>query len=516
MNFQHLPLLATPLIGRDDELVQHSHLLLDTECRLLTLTGAGGIGKTRLAIEIAQQVNDYFRDGVYFIPLNAVTDGDALIFSIADSLSLQLHTGLYPEGQLLAFLHKKNMLFVLDGFDHLTDIAETLIHLLEHAPRLKLIVTSREVLHLQEEWVRTLAPLAFPISTPEYLAPIAVGADKPFGLPTSAYANADTGGSIELFLYHARRLRGDTLARQIELSAARIAQLCEGNPLALELAAGWLKTLPIETIALNIENNMDFLAAQTRNMPEPHRNFRAVFETSWQQLSPAEQTALRRLAVFAGSFTADAAYHIADVALPVLSNLVAKSLLTVMGGSRYGLSGLLRPYAIEKWEQAGSTDALRGAHSSYYVTFWQRRESALYRSAPIRAEIMADLDNVQAAFAHATARSDTLRLSGTLEGFRRFCALLARTRSRDTAEMPALLLDAPATLNETAPLSEPLSQREIEVLSLLAAGCSNIEIADTLVIGMSTVKKHINHIFKKLTVTSRVQAILRSRELNLV
>jgi predicted ATPase/DNA-binding CsgD family transcriptional regulator len=516
MNFQHLPLQAIPLIGRAAELAQHSHLLLDTECRLLTLTGAGGIGKTRLAIEIAQQVGDYFRDGVYFIPLLAVENSDALIFTIADALSLQLHAGLYPEGQLLSFLHKKNVLLVLDGFDHLTAIAETLTHLLEHAPRLKFIVTSREVLHLQEEWVRVVLPLTLPMPTPEYTAPIVAQSEAPFTLVSAPYINEESASSIALFLYHARRLRGDAAIRQIEPAAARIAQLCEGNPLALELAAGWLKTLPIETIAANIQNNVDFLAAQTRNMPEPHRNFRTVFETSWQQLTPEEQAAIWRLAVFETSFTVDAAQQVADVKLPMLSTLVAKSLLMVQPGGRYGLSGLLRPYANEKCEQAGSAEALRTAHSSYYIAFWQRRENALYRSAPLRAEITAELDNLRAAFAHATAKTDTLRLNGTLEGFRRFCALVARTRSRDTTELPALLPETPAEMNESAPLSEPLSQREIEVLSLLAAGCSNTEIADTLVIGMSTVKKHINHIFKKLTVTSRVQAILRSRELNLV
>lgn len=277
MNFQHLPPQTIPLIGRDETLTQYSRLLLDTECRLLTLTGAGGIGKTRLAIEIAQQVSDYFRDGVYFVPLSSVTDGETLVLALADALSLQFHAGLYLEGQLLAFLHKKNVLLVLDNFDHLINLAETLTHLLEHAPRLKLIVTSREMLHLKEEWVRVLPPLSFPIHAEENETRLFPARDsEPEFVPPMPAVDASESGAAALFLYHARRLRGESALRPIEAVADQIAYLCEGNPLALELAAGWLKTLPIEAIATSIQNNMDFLAAQTRNMPEQHR-WRAKF-----------------------------------------------------------------------------------------------------------------------------------------------------------------------------------------------------------------------------------------------
>jgi predicted ATPase/DNA-binding XRE family transcriptional regulator len=365
---------STPFIGREAELRQIGSYLDDSTCRLLTLVGPGGIGKTRLAIEAARRQVGRFPDGVAFVPLAAVTDATLIPTSLTHSLQIPL-SGL-PETQLRGFLRNRAILLVLDNCEHLKESLAWLPDLLGHAPSLKLLATSRERLQLIEEWVFTVPEL-------------------------------DDSYSAELFAETARRL-GVELADQEEATAT-ICQLVEHLPLAIELAAGWTPVLSCSEIAEQIQHNLDFLAADMRNMPARHRSVRAVFDHSWRLLSPEEQSALMKLSVFRGGWTADEAAQVAGTTLLVLRTLVDKSLVRVTKDKRFDLHELTRHYAADQLGAAGLEVPTRRQHAHVFLALAE--QSAFLRSAPDILPIMAprlhqEQDNLRAALATAMALNE--------------------------------------------------------------------------------------------------------------
>jgi predicted ATPase len=322
----NLPAQRTSFIGRADEIADLTALLDDPECSLLTLVGPGGIGKTRLAIEVARQKIDDFRDGVYFVPLAPVADVENVPLAVLESLSYQFQQGSHGARQdVLSLLSEKHLLLVMDNFEHLLDGAGLITDILNTAPAVKILVTSREALNLQEEWVRTLTGVSYPTD--------------------GSLDRLEDYCAVQLFLDRARRMRGHFSIEADPANIARICALTEGMPLALELAAGWLNTLTPADIVTEIEHNLDILSTRSRDVAERHRSMRAVFCHSWCLLSPEEKTVFQRLSLFRGGFTREAAAEVASASLDVLAALVAKSLLTLSATGRYTIHELLRQYA---------------------------------------------------------------------------------------------------------------------------------------------------------------------------
>jgi predicted ATPase/DNA-binding CsgD family transcriptional regulator len=373
---------AISLIDRSRELDEIRRLLSDPTCRLLTLVGPGGIGKTRLAAETMQLQAERFAHGVYWINLQPVAGAELLASAIADGMSFTLSGQDDPGYQLVRHLRDKELLLVLDNFEHLIEAgAELLAQLLAEAPGVKLLVTSREVLNLLEEWLYPVAGLAYP--------------------PHTNVESLDGYGAVQLFVERARRVRPSFDLAAEKDGVVRIARLVEGMPLALELAAAWAKSLTAETIAGEIERNLEFLSTQLRNVPGAHRSIQAVFVQSWMLLSPGEQAVFQKLSIFRGGFDRAAAQAVADASLPVLLSLVDKSLLRREAGDRFQIHELLRQYAEEQLaanqELAERTLERHCAYYSDFLAQWSPHIAGSRQHEATHA-ITVELENVRAAW----------------------------------------------------------------------------------------------------------------------
>jgi len=390
----NLPILPTPLIGREREVDELIHLLHDPQCRLLTLVGPGGIGKTRLAIETASRVQDSFTGGTYFIPLASVNSIRFIVPMIADSVgfSFQSTATIEPREQLFNHLKDKQILFLADNLEHLLteSVVELLSELLTAAPKLKLLVTSRESLDLHGEWIFEVQGLPMPESR------------------DSEESTQNT--SVELFLQRARRAHvGFNATAEDYPAILRICKLVNGMPLGIELAAAWVRTLSCDEIATEIEHGMDFLRVTTRDMPARHRSMRAVFDHSWKLLSEDEQAVLLQLSVFRGGFQREAAEQVAGANLSALSTLVTKSLVQRSGDHRYDLHELIRQFAVEQLlNHPDEQVATQTRHGSYFLTQFARADARLRSSAQRETltELTADMDNFRTAWEWAVAHGE--------------------------------------------------------------------------------------------------------------
>ena len=414
----NLPSQATSFIGRQEELSQIETLIRDDPaCRLLTLIGPGGIGKTRLAVQAARQAvanaDDLFPDGIYFVALASISSPKALVPVIAETLNFSFYSGSDPVEQLLNFLSQKALLLVLDNLEHLLGLSqsvsleeiegttELLSAIMRQAPKSKLLITSRERLNLQEEWVFEVEGLALPPSTPVE------------GL--EAYS------AIELFLQRARRARATFVLTEAEAEPVlRICRLVAGVPLGIELAAAWVRMMSCQDIAREIEQGLDFLTTSLRDVPERHQSLRTVFEQSWSHLSEEESAVFRKLSVFEGGFTLRAAERVAGATMPLLSSLVDKSLLRRTRAGRYEIHELLRQFAAEKLAvNDEERDQTKDRYADYYAVFLQQRGDDLigHRQLETLLEILADIDNVQTAWNWAVAQRNVVSIGKALETF---------------------------------------------------------------------------------------------------
>jgi predicted ATPase/DNA-binding NarL/FixJ family response regulator/Tfp pilus assembly protein PilF len=384
----NLPRPPTPLVGRETELAEIAQLLSDPACRLLTLVGPGGIGKTRLAIEVAVAAAHRFADGVFFVSLQPVQSTDHLIAALAGALKLPLSGQVTPRRQALDYLSDKTLLLLFDNFEQLlneefreSDATGFMAELHSAAPEVKLLVTSRESLNLQGEWLFPVAGLSNPRDA---------GSDE-----LASHA------AIQLFVACARRVRHSFSLKVEAGDVARICRLVDGNPLALELAAAWTKTLRCNVIADQIQTNLDFLASRARDAPVRHRSMRAVFDQAWQRLTDQEREVFKRLSVFRGGFRREAAERVAGASLVALTSLVEKSLLRWELDGRCQLHELLRQYAGEKLDASPDESSMaHDAHCAYFAGFLlaHRRDMQGGRQREATLDIAADIDNVRAAW----------------------------------------------------------------------------------------------------------------------
>ncbi|HNT74343.1 MAG TPA: tetratricopeptide repeat protein [Anaerolineae bacterium] len=399
----NLPAPLTGMVGRQDELRLLQDWLLHE--RLVTLVGPGGCGKTRLALQVAWQSLPFFTDGVWLVSLASVTTPELCYFAISEALQLPAYSGLDPQKQIVNYLRGKHLLLVLDNFEQLLPVAGLVSTLLQQAPQVTALITSREKLSLYGECLFDLHGLS---------------------LPAAETLDALTAsGAGQLFLQNARRARRDfALTAENYAAAIRICRLVEGMPLALELAGAWARALSCEQIAAHIASDLDFLTANWQDQPQRHRSLRTLLEHSWGMLTPQEQQTLRRLAVLAGPFDLPAAQAVAQVAPPLLAALVDKSLLHWNPATeRYDSHPLLKRYAAARLaEDAVEQAEVNARHCRYFLEWIGRQQAALRGSQASQAlhAIGAALNDIRQAWDWAVHNAQWELLDAGLEGLFRF------------------------------------------------------------------------------------------------
>jgi predicted ATPase/DNA-binding XRE family transcriptional regulator len=386
------------LIGRRREQQQLAALLERSDCRLLTLVGPGGIGKTALAMAVAQARAGSLHNEVTMVALAGVGSGDMAVFAVAQALGFSLSGFRPPLVQICDELCGRALLLVLDNAEHLlaqesdaVALIELVGALLGAAPQLKILVTSRAPLALQDEWVFEVHGLE---------------------LPESAGGDGRQEGAAELFVARAQRARPGFAPTSDDTAA--IAEICAavgGAPLGIELAASWLRTLTPREIADQMARDIGALLSPHRDTPARHRSLRAVFAESWRLLDDPERVALNRLSVFHGGWTGAAAEAVAEATLPTLESLVAKSLVRRSddadgASSRYELHALIRQFVGEQLQaDADLHRATRDRHAAYYLRALQDSANWLKSQRQLEAVnvLKPDMDNLWAAFAWAIA-----------------------------------------------------------------------------------------------------------------
>lgn len=360
----NLPTPSAHLIGRESELVEIAMRLQNSECRLLTLLGPGGIGKTRLALEIASHQAKHFTHGVYFVSLASVDTAHQIPFAIMEALQTQFYGDTEISLQLLNYLHEKNLLLILDNFEHLLPNVELLIEILKSATRVKLLVTSRERLKLREEWLLPLEGLGVPTEAVVKKC-----------IQEKALTKLEEYSGIQLFLRSARRIQPEfSLTTENVIDITRICYYVSGMPLGIELAAGWLRVITCKQIWIEVQANIDFLTSTLHDLPERHRSMKAVFEHSWRLLSLQEQLVLQQLAVFRGGFRREAAEKVVNAPLNILLTLVDKSLIQVDNAARYQVHELLLQFSAAKLDEAKQAEQeVHERHKRYYIEFLLQR-----------------------------------------------------------------------------------------------------------------------------------------------
>lgn len=445
-----LPVPPTSFIGRQEELARLTAQLADKNCRLLTILGHGGVGKTRLALQAAAQAEaKHFRDGIYFISLEPLTAPEFIGPAVAAALHVPLQNPQTAKEQLLTYLRSKQLLLLLDNFESLMEGANWVAETLQACREVKILATSRERLNLAEEWIVSLE--GFPV--PDDFAPAAF----------------ENNSAVQLFCQRAARANARFRVTAADRPAvARICQLVDGMPLALELAAAWAKMMSCQEIAAQIERDLDFLNTTLRNVPDRHRSLRAVFEGSWRLLTEDEQRICRLLSIFRGGFQREAASAVLSLRksevrsqesearsqnsevttndqlpatnyqlpapspqplspspqslitknfefalLETLSSLMDKSLLRVTSSGRYEQHPLTHQYATEKLAAVPDEKAeVEERHARYYADFLQKEVARLKgqgASQPeIMEEILTEIDNIRAAWRWTLAAGETI------------------------------------------------------------------------------------------------------------
>jgi predicted ATPase/DNA-binding SARP family transcriptional activator len=404
-----IPAPLTPLVGRRLELAALTSLVRSGEVRMLTLTGPGGTGKTRLALEAAWELVSDFGDGVFFVDLAPITDPSLVAPQMLGALELDEQPDRPVVETLKEALGGRQLLLVLDNFERVIDAGPLVTGLLAAAPELKALVTSRVVLHVSGEHEYPVPPLA---------------------LPDLEHDGVETLGrneAVELFAARARAV--NPTFRVTEANARIVAAICvalDGLPLAIELAAARTRLLGPEAMLERLESKLELLTAGPRDAPVRQRTLRATLDWSFELLDGDEQRLLADLAVFAGGSTLEAAEAVCDAGLAGLSSLVDKSLLrredTSGGEPRYRMLETIREYALERLRERGDAEELSRRHAEHFREDAARALTQLRAGQPsseVYARLESELDNFRAAlrWADSAAPELMLEIAGLLKLF---------------------------------------------------------------------------------------------------
>jgi predicted ATPase/DNA-binding SARP family transcriptional activator/Tfp pilus assembly protein PilF len=422
----HLPRPLTPFFGRQEELTAVTNHLRNNQYPLVTIMGEGGVGKTRLAIAAAQKVAADFAGGVWFVPLAHLPhapDPQMAVEQLVGALDDVLGTAVanpHPAtaANLYQMIGDQRLLLVLDNVEHLSAGKKLLLDLLTNCPHLSLLITSRERLNVQAEMVVRLHGLPVPDET------------QPIQMP-----NLITMSSLQLFTERASRIAPDFILDDHNLAdVVRICQLVEGLPLAIEMAAALTAYQSPAAIRAALTANYQALTALGQDdLPSRHQSLQAVFDYSWQRLSPEEGLALAQCSLFQGGFMAAAATAVARVPMALLLALTQKSLLRAVGNGRFDMHELIRHFAAAKLAVLQiDLDAVRTNHARYYALFIEQRANQLENETAVLREIQAEMGNVRAAWQWATTTNQLEIVRQALPGLTSFYRLTGAFREAHT------------------------------------------------------------------------------------
>ena len=408
----NLPVQPTPFVGRESTKQEIGTLLLSTSTRLITLIGPGGSGKTRLALEVARTSLTQFAAGVWFVPLVSLGSVDAIVTAVAHALNFTFYEDdSTPEQQLMDFLRNKNLLLVMDNFEHLIEAggAAFVSRCLSVAAGVKIIATSRMRLNVQGENLVVVGGMRLPKEE------TAVS-----WLPEQFSTTISRFSALQLFQNSALRVKpGFTLSAENIDDVIAICRQVHGLPLGIELAASWMEMLSPAEIRHEIDNNLDFLETETQDVPERQRSLRAVFNYSWELMNADEQQLFPQLALFQGGFSREAAQVVAQTNLRTLMRLVNKSLVRREENGRFVIHELLRQYATEIIQKDADTlFEFRSRHSKHYLQFLAKQSKVM--QGPNQRDaydaVGQELSNIQAAWfwgvAHGEYKNGLTGLSG--------------------------------------------------------------------------------------------------------
>ncbi len=432
----HFPMQFTLFVGRERELQQIEELFLDPDCRLLTLVGPSGVGKTRLSSSIAERLATagVAPDGIYFIRLASVRTAEALLTALLNGLGVTMAERHEAQQSLFNFLRRRQCLLVLDNFEQLVDHAALLGKMLAVAPSLRLLVTSHTALSLQAERRLVVGGLDYP------------AADE---TPPATADAALTYSAVRLFVDAARQAEPAFQLTSENIPAVlEICRIVRGSPLALELAAVWVRMMDCAAIVREIRRNLDFLSYAAQDKPERHQSLAAVFAYSWELLAADEREVMTQLAVFHGPFSLEAAMAITSVTPLILARLLDKSLLQRRQDGRYEFHELLRHFAARQAGDTAGHTAQR--HSDYYLGLITAQEAAFYGPQPWQAvtAVRADLTNIRQAWQWAITHRARPAVERSLEAVGRFyeTAALLREGERMFAQAIEYLATLPRLL----------------------------------------------------------------------
>ncbi len=405
----NLPAQSTPFVGRERELFELNALLNDVDTRLITVLAPGGMGKTRLALEAGRLQIGRYTDGVIFVPLASLNSASDIVTTIAENIGFSFYGEHLPEQQMIDFLSERSMLLVLDNFEHLLDGAPLVADIVQAAPNVKLLITSREKLNLSGEMIFAMSGLDFP--------------------EWQTLADALEYDAVKLFMQSAHRVRSDFALQADDLvNLARICRLTEGMPLALVLAAGWVDVLSLQQIAAEIKHGIDILETEMRDVPERHRSVRATFDLTWGRLTDGEQCALMRLSVFRGGFTVEAAQAVADADMRNLRKLANQALVQVSPDGRHDIHDLLRQFSAEKLAASGEQPEIQARHAAFFIDFMAQRGQDISSNRQLEALTLIDPDfkNVRSAWHFAVNQQDWNALPKFLHSLWFYCDVRSR------------------------------------------------------------------------------------------